>query len=250
MKYLFFDIECANCFKEQGKICEFGYVETDEKFNEIASDEYLINPDAPFDWYVMKKMLAYPKELYLSKSKYPTYFPQIKALFEDEEIAIFGHTVDADAKYLNDEAKRYNLPFFNYTFYDVKEMYSAYANSKKGVSLEKIGDILGSKNRGHAHRAIDDARSTMLAAKKMCETLEMNLMQLTLLCERSVGQTKDGVISTVAKAEAEQRRIVMEKEEQTALKFSTKENTGNSIGDIIGEQLQCFNNNAKADNKS
>ena len=225
-------------------------METDEKFNEIASDEYLINPDAPFDWYVMKKMLAYPKELYLSKSKYPTYFPQIKALFEDEEIAIFGHTVDADAKYLNDEAKRYDLPFFNYTFYDVKEMYSAYANSKKGVSLEKIGDILGSKNRGHAHRAIDDARSTMLAAKKMCETLEMDLIQLTLLCERSVGQTKDGVISTVAKAETEQRRIVMEKEEQTALKFSTKENTGNSIGDIIGEQLQCFNNSGKADNKS
>ena len=31
MKYVFFDIECANCFQGNGKICSFGYVITDEK---------------------------------------------------------------------------------------------------------------------------------------------------------------------------------------------------------------------------
>lgn len=28
MNYLFFDIECSNCFGGRGKICEFGYMLT------------------------------------------------------------------------------------------------------------------------------------------------------------------------------------------------------------------------------
>ena len=35
MKYLFFDIECAN---RLNKICEFGYVLTDENFNILKKD--------------------------------------------------------------------------------------------------------------------------------------------------------------------------------------------------------------------
>ena len=49
MKYLFFDIECANCFDGTGKICEFGYIQTDEKFNILEEDSIKINPCAPFD---------------------------------------------------------------------------------------------------------------------------------------------------------------------------------------------------------
>ena len=52
MKYLFFDIECANSFDGVGKICEFGYVLTDENLNVIKQGIHLINPDAEFDWYV------------------------------------------------------------------------------------------------------------------------------------------------------------------------------------------------------
>ena len=45
MKYLFFDIECANCFDGKGKICEFGYIQTDENFedNAIVNDNSEIN---------------------------------------------------------------------------------------------------------------------------------------------------------------------------------------------------------------
>ena len=49
MKYLFFDIECANCFDGKGKICEFGYVQTDENFSIIEKESFKINPCAPFD---------------------------------------------------------------------------------------------------------------------------------------------------------------------------------------------------------
>ncbi len=46
----------------RGKICEFGYLITDENFNKIESAEYIINPKAPFDEYVLNNMLAYPKK--------------------------------------------------------------------------------------------------------------------------------------------------------------------------------------------
>ena len=43
MEYLFFDIECANSFDGGGKICEFGYVITDEQFQIKEKKMYLID---------------------------------------------------------------------------------------------------------------------------------------------------------------------------------------------------------------
>ena len=44
MKYLFFDIECSNCFGGKNKICEIGYVLTDENFNLILKEDIPISP--------------------------------------------------------------------------------------------------------------------------------------------------------------------------------------------------------------
>ena len=44
MKYLFFDIECSNCHGGIGKMCEFGYVLTDENFNIISQDDIPMSP--------------------------------------------------------------------------------------------------------------------------------------------------------------------------------------------------------------
>ena len=91
MKYCFFDIECANCFKDnngvsRGKICEFGYLITDENFNKIESAEYIINPKAPFDEYVLNNMLAYPKQVYLAAQDYNAFYDKIKRLFELDDV--------------------------------------------------------------------------------------------------------------------------------------------------------------------
>ena len=45
MKFLFFDIECANCFGGVGKIFSFGYVLTDETFHVLERDDILMNPE-------------------------------------------------------------------------------------------------------------------------------------------------------------------------------------------------------------
>lgn len=80
MKYLFFDIECANCFDRKGKIFSFGYVLTDEKFNVLEPrEDILVDPDAPFDWYVAKKMMAYDKKEFRTKPRFDRIYPRIKS---------------------------------------------------------------------------------------------------------------------------------------------------------------------------
>ena len=44
MKYLFFDIECSNCFQGVGKMCEFGYVLTDENLVVMKTGDIPMSP--------------------------------------------------------------------------------------------------------------------------------------------------------------------------------------------------------------
>ena len=46
MRYLFFDIECADGNRA---ICEYGYVLTDEKFNVLRKRNILMDPECPFN---------------------------------------------------------------------------------------------------------------------------------------------------------------------------------------------------------
>ncbi len=48
MNYLFFDIECSNCFGGHGKICSLGYVLADSRFNVLEQKDILVNPKSKF----------------------------------------------------------------------------------------------------------------------------------------------------------------------------------------------------------
>ena len=67
---------------------------------------------------------------------------------------IFGHTTDTDIKYLNDEAHRYELPYFTCKFYDAKFMYNTFAGiSGKSLGVSKICDALGISGPQHEHKS-------------------------------------------------------------------------------------------------
>ena len=206
MKYLFFDIECANCFDGRGKICEFGYVLTDEAFNEIESKEIIINPNSSFDPYVINKVLHYTSQIYRAEKDYSHHYDDIKRLFEIEDLIIVGHTVSADAKYLNDEAIRYKKPFFNYKFYDAKNMYSTYTDTQGAVSLEKISQKMGNQQKHTQHRAVDDALTTMFIVKEMCKSTGYDLSALIANCNDCEGETKNGKIRTSEQEIAKKRK--------------------------------------------
>ncbi len=212
MKYLFFDIECANCFNGTGKICEFGYVVTDEQFKEIDKRIFIINPKSEFDWYVVKDMLAYRVETYKSSPDYPFYFDKIQALFADKDTLVLGHTTDADIKYLNDEANRYNLPFFNCKFYDAKFMYNLSAGTpNKSLGVAKICEELGISTPKHEHKSVDDAYATMLIVQEICSRMQLSVLELIEKCEDCRGETCEGAIKTVVGERARIRREELEK---------------------------------------
>ena len=212
MRYLFFDIECANCFNGTGKICEFGYVLTDEQFNELEKRIYIINPKDNFDWYVVKNMLAYDVKVYQQSPDYLHYFNMIQALFEDKEIIVFGHTVDSDIKYLNDEAKRYGLPYFECKFYDAKYMYNTYAGTpNKSFGVSQICSELKIGLPKHAHKSVDDAYATMQIVKEMCSRMNVDIYELIGQCEDCKGETKNGEIKTVVGERARLKREELEK---------------------------------------
>ena len=94
MKYLFFDIECANCYQNCAKIFSLGYLITDENFHILhEKEDVLINPRDRFDWYVAKKMMAYPREIFKDMPPFPDFYDRFREMFEDEDTMVIGYAV-------------------------------------------------------------------------------------------------------------------------------------------------------------
>ena len=120
MKILFFDLEYASC-KNGCKICEFGYVITNEKFEIIERNNLIINPyisNDEWDWWALKHILTRTKKEYEERLTFNKYYPKIKEIIESCDY-VLGHSLNNDAKALNDDCKRYNLPSIDFDFYDV-----------------------------------------------------------------------------------------------------------------------------------
>ncbi len=201
MKYLFFDIECANCFNGTGKVCEFGYTIIDAEFNIIQQEEILINPKSEFDWFVFKKMLTYSKKEYEMANEYWYYFDKIKNLLEAKDTIVIGHTTDADAKYLADESIRYNLPFINFDFIDCKYIDKQINSRKRGLGVEDLLKVYNIESQLRVHKASDDAVATMQILKAMCEKEKLSIDQIIEKCKTSHGSVKDGCTKLTSKVQ-------------------------------------------------
>lgn len=179
MKYLFFDIECANCFNHTGKICEFGYVLTDENLNAIKNGIFLINPDTEFDWYVKYKIISYKIEEYQKAPKYPkVYEDNIRELIELPDTVYVGHGIRDDVKYLNDEAKRYSLPRFERDIVDSSVIHKGFYNLQQIMGLKGIVKELGIGDHKKLHNSEYDAQMTLEYVKIMCKESKLSFAEL------------------------------------------------------------------------
>ena len=186
MKYLFFDLEMAHS-NNGGKICEFGYVVTNEYFEIVEKDNFIINPDIKkneWDWYVLENILTRPREDYESRQKFNYFYPKIKSLIEEVDY-IFGHSIDNDVKVLNTELKNYNYEALTFDFYDVKNVYKEYKSQKRDVSLETISEEFEIKLEGNQHDALYDSMKAMLELKYMINHLNLTIEELLELCPSS-----------------------------------------------------------------
>ena len=194
MKILFFDLECSNCYGGNGKVCEFGAVLVDEKFNIIREYDVPMSPgksrECRFDMSFIDRSggyaWAYDIDYYLSCPEFNYYYQTIKNLIEDEDTLVFGYAVDNDIRYLSSSIQRYHLNQLSYRAYDLQPIIKKYTKEKLQVGGLNAAFInfYGQKalNNLTPHLSRDDAKMTMLIVKKICENLEVGIKDLLELC--------------------------------------------------------------------
>ncbi len=214
MKYLFFDCEFASSLKRKEKICEFGYVLVDEKFNVLGAGNFIMNPYIPnneWDWYALKHVLTRKKEEYLSKPNFPYFYKKILNLLNDADL-ILGYSVSADVHAVNCEFERYKLTPKDFIFFDIKDLYKEFAKLEKIVSLEnalKEQKIYGNPNN---HDAEADAYNTMLLAECIENKCDKSLSELLDSCPSSKDQTTNLTIASLLRIEQEKAERKKQKE--------------------------------------
>ncbi len=172
MNYVFFDVECANCLKGEGKICSLGYVKTDSDFNVMKKKDILINPDAPFLLGNAAQgkgiKLAYPLFRFKWADTFPSYYEEIKKLLENEDNMVFGFSVGQDVSYLSYTCSRYQLPQLDFPFYDIQLFEKKMRGEKNIRGLDSLIEEF-QLDKYTLHRSDDDALMTLEVFKKLLE---------------------------------------------------------------------------------
>ena len=196
MNYLFFDIECANCFDGNGKICEFSYVLTDGEFNVLKEESMKMNPCAEFDkkGFAMANIhLEEDYDYYYKQPDFAHFYPEIRRVLQMGNVRVVGHETKSDAQYLIGECKRYNLQSINFVFYDTKKLAKLIYKRDKNMSLSSLyqdfckpeGDII-------KHQSLADARMTMEVAKFYAQDQKIPFYQVLTKYSLSEGEAYKG----------------------------------------------------------
>ncbi|MGN0797805.1 MAG: PolC-type DNA polymerase III [Christensenellales bacterium] len=179
VRYLFFDIECANCFNGHGKICSFGYVITNDNFEILEQKDILINPKTKFHLKNRRKEgedieLSYPLDMFTASPDFDYYYPTIKNLLTYPDQIVFGHSVINDIHFILSECKRYGKPAFGYNAYDTQVLYKLLHKEKNESSLSKLCEKYGIEVTD-LHRSDYDAYLTMSVMKALCKESECDV---------------------------------------------------------------------------
>ena len=194
MKYLFFDIECADGGK--ATICSFGYVIADENFKILRREDIVINPQGRF--YLTGRAgrpdvhLAYPIETFKRAPSFDKFYNKIKALVENKEYCIVGHSIGDDVTYLNKACARYKLEPFSFEYFDTQRMYRELTGDKKSISLENALAAFEINESFRYHQSVEDARATMLLLKALLVKANMSFEDYRTSTDRCTGKTANG----------------------------------------------------------
>lgn len=217
MNLLFFDIECASVYKTTAKICAFGYVLCDERFNIIEKEDILINPKGKFHLTDAKgnRGITLPYE-YDKFKECPTFsevYPKIKALLEDKNNLVYGHATHNDVKYLELETNRFRLPALNFSFSDSQLMYmTAIGDFSRQFGLEYITAQLGVEFT--PHRAADDAYATMRITEALCRKYSCDCLKLDEMLEIKRGKAANHRITQPISRKLVEYRENVQREKQ------------------------------------
>lgn len=223
MEYIFFDIECANCFHGRGKICSFGYVITDEFFNVISKNDILMNPHSRFHLYGHGNhpgiTLGYDEKTFNSSPDFPKHYKKIRELLTAPGRLVFGFSVMSDANYIKCECERFHKEIFDYSFIDIQRIYTDYKGLDNTPSLIKCAHEYGVVETQDVHKSDDDSYFTMRVMKGICQETGLTVPELIKKYPHCKCWCKDGELNS---------EFLRYKEEQKAQKLTKMERLTNS----------------------
>lgn len=181
MNYVFFDTECANCQRGEGKICSFGYVRTDEEFRILKKKDIIVNPDAPFLLGNAKNgegiELAYPLARFRNSHRFPYYYEEIRHLLEDEDVVVVGFCIHQDIAFLDYTCHRYGLSLPSFSYVDLQKLDKEIYQTKDYRGLDTLIEEFGLAKFTY-HRSDDDAMMTMEVFVKIVKENNLTLERL------------------------------------------------------------------------
>ena len=182
MEYIFFDIECANCFHGRGKICSFGYVITDEEFNVISKNDILVNPHSKFHLCGHGNhpgiTLGYDEKTFNSSPDFPRHYKKIRELLTKPNRLVFGFSAMSDANYIKSECERFHKEIFDYSFIDIQRIYTDFKELDNTPSLIKCAHEYGVSDSQEIHRSDDDSYFTMRVLEGLCKETGLSPQEL------------------------------------------------------------------------
>ena len=179
MKILFFDMEFANG-KIPGSIYSLGYLVTDEQFNLLQGPtDLLINPDAEWNEYVEKNILAYPKAEVEVAPKFPAVYDEVCALFEECDLAV-GFAVNNDVRALRHNCERYGLPQIRYRAFDTERLCRMLDEHKDAHGLGGYFTAWCGEGPDNRHRSDGDADATMRLFAAICKAKHVTPEMMTV----------------------------------------------------------------------
>ena len=177
MRYVFFDIECADGGK--GSICSFGYVITDENFCELESADIVINPESRFHLSGRSKapsiLFAYTEAEFKKAPRFPVFYEKIRSLLEADDQIVVGHSVQDDVNFLCKACERYRLTPLKFSFVDSQSLYAQVYGCGGQIGLDRACEEFAVEKPVDVHKSEEDARAAMLVVKAICQRQGVSL---------------------------------------------------------------------------
>lgn len=205
MRYLFFDIEGANCYNFKSKMCTFGYVMTTPTFDVFTKIDVVINPESTFDKHIIKnKMNAYDISKYEKAPAFPYFYNSIKNILEFQDQIIVGWSIENDVKYVYDACKRYNLKQIKYQYLDLQKVVMKIENTTNHPGLDTVCKKYNIEE-GTYHKSDDDALITMKIAQIICKEKKVTLQELCDLFSDCVSSVDEFILHLPSAEEIQEK---------------------------------------------
>jgi len=169
------------------------------EFNIIKREDIVINPEGRFNLTGREGrpdlQLAYPIATFKRAPNFKHFYNKIKALVENEEYYVVGHSVYDDATYLSKACARYKLEPLSFQYFDTQRMYREIVGDKHSISLENALLAFDLNEKVRYHQSVEDARATMLLLKALLEKSNMSFENYRASTDRCTGKTEHGQAS-------------------------------------------------------